>query len=293
MSELLIRQPAVAGQFYPGDRVSCVRMIEQCLPAGPGFDFPDKPEKIVAGLAPHAGWVFSGAIAAKVFAAIQTQGSPETFVLLSAMHGWGASRPSVYARGRWATPLGEVNVDEELASAILEAGDGLLVNAPEAHSGEHSAEVQVPFIQHLFPEARILPILIPPDENAARTGDIIGQAVGAAQRPVAIVGTTDLTHYGRTYYGFAPAGAGERALKWARANDERVINLILEMQAEKIVAETSAHRNACGGGAVAGTVAAARTLGAEKGYLLEHTTSYDVMPQGEATDFVGYAAIVF
>ena len=290
MSELPVRQPVVAGRFYPGDRTSCVRMIEQCLPAEP---ISDIPERIVAGLVPHAGWIFSGAVAARVLAAIHAQGAPETFVLLSAMHGWGASRAAVYARGCWATPLGQVEVDEELAAAVLEASDGLLVNSPEGHSSEHSAEVQVPFIQHLFPEAKILPILIPADEDAVRAGEVIGQAVGAAQRPIVVVGTTDLPHYGAAYYGFAPAGTGERALEWARANDERVINLILAMRAEEIVAETTTHHNACGGGAVAGTVAAARTLGAEKGYLLEYTTSYHVMPQGPATDFVGYAGIVF
>jgi AmmeMemoRadiSam system protein B len=290
MSGLSVRRPAVAGQFYPGDRASCIRMIEQCLPTRPS---PDLPEKIVAGLVPHAGWVFSGAVAARVFAAIHAQGVPETFVLLSAMHRWGASRPAIYARGRWATPLGEVEVDAELAAAILEAGAGLLINSPQAHSGEHSIEVQVPFIQYLFPEAKILPTLLPPDEDAARAGEVIGQAVSTAQRPIAVIGTTDLTHYGATYYGFAPAGTGDQALAWVRANDERVINLILAMRAEGIVAETAAHHNACGGGAVAGTVAAARTLGAEKGYLLEYTTSHHVMPRGPATDFVGYAAIVF
>ena len=242
---------------------------------------------------PHAGWTFSGAVAAKVFAAIQARGTPDTFILLSAMHGWGASHSAIYARGHWITPLGEIEVDKELAAAVLEFGDDLLVDSPEAHSREHSAEVQVPFIQHLFPEAKILPILIPPDKDATRTGEIIGQAVATAQRSIAVVGTTDLTHYGQMYYNFAPAGTGESALEWTRDNDKRIIDLILNLQAEKIVAETSSHRNACGGGAIAGTIAAARTLGAEKGYLLEYTTSHDVMPRGEATDFVGYAAIAF
>jgi hypothetical protein len=265
-------------------------MIEQCLPAGPS---PDLPEKVVAGLVPHAGWIFSGAVAARVFAAIHARGSPETFFLLSAMHRWGPSRAAVYARGRWATPLGEIEVDAELAADVLKAGDALLVDSPEAHAGEHSAEVQVPFIQYLFPQARIVPVLIPPDENATRAGEVIGQVLRAAQKPVAVVGTTDLTHYGRTYYGFAPAGTGERALEWARTNDRRVIDLILALRAEDIVSETAAHHNACGGGAVAATVAAGRTLGAEQGYLLEYTTSHHVMPHGPATDFVGYAAIVF
>jgi AmmeMemoRadiSam system protein B len=290
MSKLPVRRPVVADQFYPGDRTSCVRQIEQCLPAEPS---PDVPDKIVAGLVPHAGWPYSGAVAARVFAAINVQGAPETFVILSAVHRWGAPRPAVYGSGSWDTPLGEVEVDEELAAAVLEAGEGLLTDFPEAHSSEHSAEVQVPFIQHLFPEAKILPILLPPDANAARAGEVIGQVVSAAQKPIAVVGTTDLTHYGRAYYGFAPAGTGEQALEWVRTNDERVINLILDMRAEEIVAETETNRNACGGGAIAGTVAAARAMGAEKGHLLEYTTSHHVMPRGPATDFVGYAAIVF
>jgi AmmeMemoRadiSam system protein B len=189
--------------------------------------------------------------------------------------------------------LGEVEVDDELAMAILKAGDGLLTKTPMAHSDEHSAEVQVPFIQYLFPEAKILPILIPPDEEAARVGEVVGQAVRAFEKPAVVIGTTDLTHYGKMYYGFAPAGTGEAALEWVRANDKRVIDLILAMQAEEIVAETMAHRNACGGGAIAGTVAAARTMGAEEGHLLEYTTSHHIMPRGPATDFVGYAAILF
>lgn len=290
MSDTLVRRPAVAGRFYPGDRSSCIQMIEQCLPSEIDADIP---EEVVAGLVPHAGWAYSGEIAAQVFAAIHAQGAPETVVLLSSAHRWGGPGFAVYGRGRWATPLGEVEVDEELATATIKAGDGLLTNSPQAHADEHSAEVQVPFIQYLFPEAKILPILAPPQENASRVGKIIGQVVEEQQRAIVVIGTTDLTHYGATYYGFAPAGTGKPALEWVRANDERVINLILDMQAEDIVAKTKAHHNACGGGAIAGTVAAARTMGAEKGHLLEYTTSYDIMPRGPATDFVGYAAIVF
>jgi AmmeMemoRadiSam system protein B len=290
MSELSVRQPAVANQFYPGNRAECIRLIKECLPSEPD---PNLPEKITAGLVPHAGWVYSGPVAARVFAAIHAQAVPETFVLFSAVHRWGASRSAVYAHGRWATPLGEVEVDDELATAVIKAGDGLLTEAPGAHSHEHSAEVQIPFIQYLFPEAKILPILIPPDEEAVRVGEVVGQVVQASEKPAVVIGTTDLTHYGKTYYGFAPAGTGEPALGWVRANDQRVIDLILAMRAEEIVAETTAHRNACGGGAIAGTVAAARTMGSEEGHLLVYTTSHHIMPRGPATDFVGYAAILF
>jgi len=265
-------------------------MIQECLPR----EVPaDLPRPIVAGIVPHAGWVYSGPVAAKVFAAIQAQGSPETVVLVSADHRWGSPLAALYGSGAWLTPLGEILVDEELAEVVLREGKGLIEDAPEAHSGEHSAEVQVPFVQHLFPQARILPILVSPTERAVRVGETLAQAVREAGKPVVIVGTTDLTHYGAMFYGFAPAGTGERALAWARANDERILRLMLEMRAEEIVPEAETHHNACGGGAIAATVAAARALGARRGVLLEYTNSHFVMPRGPATDFVGYAAIVF
>ncbi len=285
-----IRYPVVAGQFYPADRAGCVRMIEQCLPREP---LPDLPERIVAGIVPHAGWVYSGPTAAKVFAAVRERGRPETFVLCSAMHRWGAVKPAVYSEGAWITPLGEAPVDEDLAQMVLTEGKGVLIDAPEAHDGEHSAEVQVPFIQYLFPQARILPIVVPPDDQAVAAGEAVARAIAKAGKSAVIIGSSDLTHYGAMYYGFAPAGTGERALEWAEANDARIINLMLQMRAEEIVPEATTHHNACGGGAIAATVAAARALGAAKGVLLEYTNSHYVMPRGPATDFVGYAAVVF
>ncbi len=285
-----VREPVVAGQFYPTSRARCIAEIEQCLPQQMPANLPDP---IVAGVVPHAGWSYSGPIAARVYAAIRAATAPQTIVVLSAMHRWGATRPSVYAAGAWATPLGEVAVDADLAGAVLAEGAGLLVDRPDAHADEHSAEVQMPFIQHLFPEAQVVPILMPADEMAVQVGAVIARTIAAARKRVVVVGTTDLTHYGPRFYGFAPAGIGQPALEWARANDRRVIDLMVELRAQEIVAESATHRNACGGGAVAATVAAARQLGAQRGVLLEYTTSHEIMPSGPASDFVGYAALVF
>jgi len=284
-----VRQPAVAGQFYPAGRAECVRMIESALPD----QLPDDlPEEILGGVVPHAGWAYSGPTAARTYAAVRARTTPDTFVLFSAVHRWGAARPAVYARGAWATPLGEVSVDTALARDVLQEGEGILVDAPEAHAGEHSAEVQAPFIQHLFPRAHILPILVPANEHAVPAGEIVARVIARTEKRVVSIGTSDLTHYGAMYYGFAPAGTGEKALAWVRQNDRRIIDLIVALEAEKIVPETSAHHNACGGGALAATVAVARSLGAEEGLLLAYTTSHDVAPRGPASDFVGYAALV-
>ena len=284
-----VRKPVVAGRFYPADQAACVKAIEECLPSQPAEGVP---EHIVAGLVPHAGWVFSGPTAAKVFSALKAQLSPQTIVLISATHGWGGAQPAVYGSGAWASPLGQLDVDEELAEAVLEAGKGRLVDSPQAHSGEHSAEVQIPFIQYLFPDARILPILAPSDKDVIPTGEVIATAAGIVGRQIAVIGSTDLTHYGAEYYGFAPAGSGEPALKWVQDNDRRVVDLMLQMRAEEIIPETAANHNACGGGAIAATLSAARAMGATEGVLLEYTTSHDVLPRGQATNFVGYAGLV-
>ncbi|MBN1178095.1 MAG: AmmeMemoRadiSam system protein B [Anaerolineae bacterium] len=285
-----VRQPAVAGRFYPARRADCVRDIESYLPTVPPADLP---ARIVAGVVPHAGWAFSGATAARVFAAIRSQFVPDTVVLLSAMHSWGAMRPAVYADGAWATPLGQAPIDAALARLVLDEGRGRLVDAPEAHANEHSAEVQVPFIQYLFPDARILPVLVPPDAQAVAAGKVIGRAIETSGKAAVVVGTTDLTHYGAQFYGFAPAGIGDSALEWARENDRRIIDLMLQMDAEEVVDEAHVHHNACGGGAIAAAISAAQVLGADQSALLDYTTSHHVQPHGPAANFVGYAAVVW
>jgi AmmeMemoRadiSam system protein B len=257
-----------------------------------GFKISSDPAKIVAGIVPHAGWMFSGAVAAKVFNSIKAKNKPAAFILLGAIHQWGKEKNSVYSSGAWSTPLGNVEVDSDIASSLLESAKNLLVENSQAHFQEHSLEVQVPFIKYFFPQAKIVPIQIVPDENAALTGKKIGEVVAQSKKEIVVIGSTDLTHYGDNY-GFVPQGYGSRALKWLKENDARIIKLCLEMKAEDIVEEAMVDKNACGAGAMAATVAAAKALGAKKGVLVEHTTSYDVLPEGDFDMGVGYVGIVF
>jgi AmmeMemoRadiSam system protein B len=246
----------------------------------------------VAGIVPHAGWIFSGAVAAKVFKCISAKAGPDTFILLGAVHTGRPRGNSLYSRGAWATPLGDVKIDEDVAATLIKALAGDVSEDPYAHEGEHSLEVQVPFIKFLCPEAKIVPIAIPPDENAHITGRKIGEAAAGAGKKIVVVGTTDLTHYGDPY-GFTPFGYGPGAKKRMRENDARIIELALLMRADDIRKEAQKSHNACGSGAMAATVAAAKAMGAEKGHLLEYTTSHDVMAEGEFDMAVGYAGIVF
>jgi len=288
------RKPIVAGQFYPGQHDSCVDEINECLEARTLSE--SLPETIVAGIVPHAGWTFSGSLAAVVFSAIKQQHEKvHTFVVFGATHGYFGQAPAVYEGGSWITPLGEVAVDEELADAVLSTGPA--VGDSSAHISEHSIEVQIPFIQHLFAGAKILPILVPPGQQAVALGTSVGQIISRDEhRKIVCIGSTDLTHYGPRY-GFTPMGTGAEALKWADSvNDQEFIDLALKLEPEGLLASAAENYNACGAGAAAAAIAAAKKLGRAEGLLLAHTNSNEVMLQKMGTtsaESVGYAAIIF
>ncbi|HOG48192.1 MAG TPA: AmmeMemoRadiSam system protein B [Anaerolineae bacterium] len=283
------REPVVAGMFYPANperaRAEVAEMLQAAqasLPAG----------RFVAGLVPHAGWAYSGPTAARAFAALAAGGAPQTVVFFGAVHAWGVRRPALYARGAWHTPLGPLPVDEAMAAEILREAGGEVAASEQAHSEEHSIEVQLPFVAYLWPKAAIVPLMVPPSAGAAAVGEAVARAVQPRGHAVYLVGSSDLTHYGPNY-GIVPRGAGPEALAWAKENDQRLLDDVVHLRAEAIVERANADRSACGGGAIAATVAAARALGATEGRILEHTTSYDVRPTGTPRDFVGYASVVF
>ena len=288
------RKSIVAGQFYPGQHDSCVDEINECLDARTLSE--PLPETIVAGIVPHAGWTFSGSLAALVFLAIKQQHEKvHTFVIFGAAHGYFGQSPAVYDRGSWITPLGEVAIDEELADAVLSAGP--VVSDASAHRAEHSIEVQVPFMQYLFPGAKILPILVPPREQAVALGTSVGHIINKDEhKKIVCIGSTDLTHYGPRY-GFTPMGVSEDALKWADSvNDKKFIDLALKLEPERLLADAAENCNACGAGAAAAAIAAAKQIGKTEGLLLVHANSNEVMLRKMGTasaDSVGYAAIVF
>ncbi|MEA3227091.1 MAG: AmmeMemoRadiSam system protein B, partial [Planctomycetota bacterium] len=253
-------------------------------------------ETITAGIVPHAGWAFSGSLAAMVFAAVRQQHDKvHTFVIFGVAHSYLNTSPAVCDKGVWQTPLGEVFVDEELAEAVLSAGPA--VSDPGAHLSEHSIEVQVPFIQYLFPGAKILPIVVPPDEQATTLGANVAEIIsGLENKRIVCLGSTDLTHYGPRY-GFVPKGTGPKAIEWAQnVNDKEFIDLALQLEPADLLAGAARNGNACGPGAAAATVSAAKNLGCERGLLLAQTSSNEVMRDkmnAASTDSVGYAAIVF
>ena len=289
----MVRKPAVAGQFYGGTQAECLEEIAECLPKDEIR--ADLPDPIVAGIVPHAGWIFSGNLAAAVFSAIrQVNGEVDTFVIFGAAHRYFSGPAVIYDRGAWQTPLGQARIDEEVAQWLTEAG--ALANS-EAHTSEHSIEVQIPFVQHLFPQAQIVPVIVPIAEFDYQFGKRVGEKIaGQTDKKVVCIASTDLTHYGPRY-GFYPEGTGPEAIRWAReVNDMEFINLAIRMEDETLLRTSLEKENACGPAAVATTIAAAKAMGSVRGVLLGHTTSSEILKEkfGRETDeSVGYAAIVY
>lgn len=276
--------------WYAGDCASLARSYVEKITSS-----PPNPMAIVA---PHAGWRYSGRVAARSISTLRSA-EPELVIGFSAIHRTWLERPAIWTEGAWETPLGDLEIDAPLTRELLdELGDRVDDNS-RVHDDEHALEVLAPLIRHFAPNAKLVAIMVPPDEDAAALGEAIAKIVEAKTTNAVALASTDLTHYGPSF-GFTPAGVGRTAHEWMRENDRRVLHLVETLDAEAIVPEASNHQNSCGSGALAATVAFARTLGARRGTILEHTDSHrvttgDTSALESASDkfetAVGYAAM--
>ncbi len=288
-----VREAVVAGTFYPNDRVECQTAVEGLLSDARALSVEDG--SYVGGLLPHAGWSYSGVLAAGVLQTIAKGHEVDCVILFGAIHRRRGGEAAIFSSGRWETPLGSVYVDDRLAERIC-GHTNIIVEDAYAHENEHSIEVQLPLIKHLFPGAHMVPIMVPATPRAHEVGQAVARTLNAYGKEAMILGTTDLTHYGPDY-GFTPAGEGEDALKWAKeVNDLRFLRLIESLSFDSVVAEALTHQNACGAGAVAAAMAAAVDLGATSGTVLAHTTSAEIAFRRSGQNginSVGYAGGVF
>ena len=289
-----IRKARVAGQFYPDQHDLCINLIYELLET---ITFDGiLPETISGGIIPHAGWVFSGSLEGLFFSVLkQKYEKIQTFILLGAAHSYFGSMPAIYDKGFWETPLGQIAIDEDLAGVILRTES--VVSDLKAHQSEHSIEVQVPFIQYFFPDSKILPILVPPNNKSIVLGESIGTIISnESDKKIVLAGSTDLTHYGPGY-SFIPMGIGQQSLQWAHeVNDKKFIDTALKMDPSELLACAAENGNACGPGAAAAVISAVKKLGSEKGFLLAHTNSNEILQKsyGKASsESVGYATIIF
>ncbi len=291
-----VRMAIAAGRFYSADREECLKDLYNLI-FGNDSEIPDLPDTISAGIVPHAGWVFSGDLCGMFFKALKSKQDVDTFILFGANHSVNSHNHMIYRDGSWATPLGNIDIDYDLASELLDKADGLLLNNYQGHSNEHSLEVIVPFIQYQFPDAKIVPIMVQPIESASQIGTITAEVVSGLKKCNTVaIGSTDLTHYGPSYYN-TNMGTGREALQWAKnTNDRYMIDLVCSMKYDQVVNVAETYKNACGAGAIAATTKFALDRGSSKGILLKQTCSSEVYENkfGRSDiNSVGYASIVF
>jgi hypothetical protein len=288
-----VRPPAVAGRFYDDDASRCAEDAARlCRPPQSPADLPPT---LYGGMVPHAGWVCSGRIAGMTWAMLAARTQARTIVLTGSVHTMAMFNPALDSADAWATPMGPIGVDVELRET-LDRLDGF-EPLDMAHQHEHSLEVEVPMIAAAFGEGvMIVPCLIPPVDEAADWGRAIGRVLADWPEPVIMVASSDLTHYGPNYR-FTPFGEGERGTQWAHdVNDRALLDEIEALRAESIVRITRQHHSACGGGAIAATMAASAELGATRGIVIEHTDSIRELTSlgyTERANSVGYAGVVF
>lgn len=272
------RAPAVAGQFYPSDPGKLKLAIEQFLKSSAAIPL-DKP---VAIIVPHAGYIYSGQICADAYRQVMGR-QYDTVVILGVNHTTGQfSGISVGDYSAFRTPLGNIQVDEEIASALLSESKDC-ARSREVHVTEHSIEVQLPFIQVLFPKARIVPVVIhPPDYNLCiRFGHALGKVL--KNRQALIVMSSDLSHY----------PAYENAAKIDRVTLEAVASLDTTRISSlmKNLDLPNLSTRACGEAGILAGITAAKTLGAKRAVVVSYANSGDTLV-GDRSRTVGYGAVV-
>jgi MEMO1 family protein len=300
----VLRPAAVAGRWYPDSSVLLAAEVDDYLARAPVEPLPRGARALVA---PHAGLMYSGPVAAFAYNVVRNE-QYSAVVLVGPSHFVPFQGVSVWAGGAWETPFGQVAVDSDLAAAIRLESRGVVVELAAAHAREHSLEMQLPFIAHLLPGVPIVPLAMghqtratafalgdaigralrewPPSSSApppARTGEarhasIRGprrDRVGAGHGEVLLVASSDLSHY-------------EDAAT-ATALDAVVIRHVDDVNPDALMTAIEREpRHACGGGPMVAVLRAARQLGASRATVLRYADSGDV--SGDKSSVVGYMA---
>jgi AmmeMemoRadiSam system protein B len=278
-----VRRPTQAGSFYEGEAEALKTQIENCFLQEFG---PKKlvqvnrsgPRRVVGLVCPHAGYMFSGAVAANAYYELAQDGKPDTVVILGPNHTGYGSALALMNDGVWRTPLGDVEVDGATADQIVR--ETRLVDVDDvAHRFEHSIEVQLPFLQYLYgSEFKFVPICFQMQDlsSAVEVGKALVEVL--ASKNAVVIASSDMTHY--EPQGNA-AAKDLAALKAVEAMDEKRFYSVIETQ----------NVTACGYGPIATVIAYSKGLGAKEAKLLCYKSSGDIT--GDYASVVGYAAVSF
>ena len=264
----MIRQPAVAGQFYPGTEQALRKELQQLIPEN------NLKQRAVGVISPHAGYIYSGSTAGKMLASIAI---PRTVIILGPNHHGIGSLAALSPEDSWQTPLGPVPIEKRLAGLLQKQVPAIQEDAA-AHLREHSLEVQVPFLQYLRPDVAIVPLCLAFGDYAGC--ELVGNGIAAAIQefgePVLILASSDMTHY----------ESAERA----KQKDSQALERALALDPQGLVKVCRSNRiTMCGVIPAAVMLVAAKALGATSANLVDYTTSGEV--SGDYNQVVAYAAV--
>ena len=277
-----VRMPAVAGRFYTADKNQLEKEIKVYFDNVPAFQ---EDGELIALMSPHAGYVFSGQVAAYSFKRLEGKHF-DTVILIGPAHTYPLRNVSVYSKGAFRTPLGDLKIDEELAEKIIKK-DNAIEFIPQAHTQEHCLEVQLPFLQVMMKDFKIVPILISNPNLAETLADAIYQSVQEnPNKKVLIVNSTDLSHYPP----YNDAVRSDKAVLAAieSMDTERFVKTIADCESGKYEGVQTA---ACGQTAILTTILYAKKYDAQA-IILHYANSGD-SAYGEKDRVVGYGAVAY
>ena len=264
-----IREPAAAGQFYPGTKTKLERALSKLI------DKKRRPQKAIGAMAPHAGYVYSGGVAGSVFSALKPK---DLYILIGPNHT-GLGRPfGVFAEGKWKTPLGTVQVDNGFAKRLMDKSK-IFEPDEKSHKYEHSIEVLLPFLQYTARDFKIAPLCIS-GIDAGRLKKAAAEIAAAVKDTAAdalIVASSDMTHY--------------EPQEVAKEKDVQAISAILKLDEDELLKRVvSMDISMCGVAPAIITLNASKALGAKKAELTDYKTSGDA--SGDYSAVVGYGGVI-
>jgi len=266
----MVRYPAVASQFYPGDEATLRRTLQAMVPEG-----SSKRQKALAVVSPHAGYIYSGSVAGLTFSRVAI---PTTCIVLGPNHHGRGAEAALMSTGTWRMPLGDVPINEKVAASIL-ANSTVVRQDNAAHEHEHSLEVQVPFLQYLQSQLTIVPLCLSylSYDDCKEIGSALARTVSEFEEKILLVASTDMSHY--------------ESRESASRKDKMALDRILDLDPEGLYNTVLGNRiSMCGIIPTTVTLIAALRLGCQKAELVRYTDSGEA--SGDTRQVVGYAGLV-
>jgi MEMO1 family protein len=268
----IVREPAVAGRFYPANPERLRTDIKSYLAAGLSSG---KKMRAMACMVPHAGYMYSGQVAGAVFSPLEL---PGTCIVLGPNHTGRGHPLAIMNEGSWRTPLGEIPIDSDLAEKLIQEFPALSTDSA-AHRSEHSIEVELPFLQVCRPDIKFVPIAIGTGQLILleQLGQALAEVLNKTKDRALIVASSDMNHYEDD--------------ATTRVKDHKAIDKILALDAPGLYQTVMNESiSMCGFGPAVAMLTAARRLGAQKAELVQYATSADVSADHKVA--VGYAGII-